>query len=312
MKTEVGALRVSVVMSLVVGGVAVTAATFTNSQAILLDGLFNLVYFAIALATLRVSQLASGPDSDQFPFGYSYFESLVNVGKGLLILGVSGFALFDAVNALLTGGREIVAGLAIAYAAFAALVCSVCAWLMQRTLRHVDSPLVRIDRDNWVINAVFTGVVLLTFCLIPVLQAFGFDTATRYIDSVLVIVVVLFFLGVPVRMANQALQELLNRTPPEPVAAPVRAAIEAALVDLPEHTLYVRMVKPGRLLYVIVHVVLPADYRPDSLASLDRVREQIDKQVRAFYAPLVTDVIFTTEERWAAPSSGLLSTNSSV
>jgi MFS family permease len=113
MKSERGALILSVVMSLVVGAAAVTAASLTQSKAILLDGLFNLIYFLVALVTVRISVLAAQPDDRKFPFGYGYFESLVNAGKGLLILGVALFALVDAVLALLAGGREIVAGPAI-------------------------------------------------------------------------------------------------------------------------------------------------------------------------------------------------------
>ena len=96
MKSERGALILSVVMSLVVGAAAVTAASLTQSKAILLDGLFNLIYFLVALVTVRISVLAAQPDDRKFPFGYGYFESLVNAGKGLLILGVALFALVDA------------------------------------------------------------------------------------------------------------------------------------------------------------------------------------------------------------------------
>ncbi|HCQ36559.1 MAG TPA: cation transporter, partial [Alcanivorax sp.] len=59
MKSERGALILSVVMSLVVGAAAVTAASLTQSKAILLDGLFNLIYFLVALVTVRISVLAA-------------------------------------------------------------------------------------------------------------------------------------------------------------------------------------------------------------------------------------------------------------
>ncbi|HBT05933.1 MAG TPA: cation transporter, partial [Alcanivorax sp.] len=156
MKSERGALILSVVMSLVVGAAAVTAASLTQSKAILLDGLFNLIYFLVALVTVRISVLAAQPDDRKFPFGYGYFESLVNAGKGLLILGVALFALVDAVLALLAGGREIVAGPAIGYAVFATLACSLTAWALHRSRRHVDSPLMRADFENWLVNALIS------------------------------------------------------------------------------------------------------------------------------------------------------------
>ncbi|EPC03498.1 hypothetical protein L861_18335 [Litchfieldella anticariensis FP35 = DSM 16096] len=305
MKSEKGALLLSTIMALVVGVVAVIVAWISHSQAILLDGLFNLIYFAIALLTVRVSRLASGPDSDEYPFGYTYFESLVNAGKGLLILGVSGFALFDASVTLFSGGRTIVAGLAIGYALFATLACSLTAWALTRTMARIDSPLVRADQENWLVNSVISGSVLLAFCVIPVLDFFKWPLLIPYVDSVLVIAVVLLCLGVPVRMASRAILELLNRTPSSSLSVPVRAAIDRALAELPARRVHVRMVRPGRMLYVVVHVVLPSGFPLNSLNDLDAIRQRLDAEVRQVYSPLVTDVVFTADERWAAPSSGV-------
>ncbi len=299
MTTERSGLLLSACVALLIGVVATASAIATASQAILLDGLFNLVYFMVSLATLRVSRLASGPDDERFPFGYGYFESLVNAGKGLLILGVSGFALFDATLTLLEGGHRIAAGLAIGYALFATLICSLTAWVLGRTLHHVDSPLVRADRDNWVVNSVISGAVLLAFCLIPLLQWADWQAPIPYIDSLLVIAVVVLCLGVPVRMASGAILELLNRRPPSAVAVPVRAAVERALADLPARRIHVRMVRPGRTLYVVVHVVLPDTYPVSSVQQFDAIRERVDREVRDAYATPVIDVVFTASDRWA-------------
>ncbi|MCA1743402.1 MAG: cation transporter [Desulfovibrionales bacterium] len=103
MKTESSALYFSTVMALVIGIVAIVASLASKSQAILLDGLFNLIYFGVALVTIQVSRLATRPDDDMYPFGYTYFESLVNLCKGLIILGVTVFAVIDAGMTLLTG-----------------------------------------------------------------------------------------------------------------------------------------------------------------------------------------------------------------
>lgn len=306
MKTERGVLLLSALMSLVVGSAAVTAASITHSKAILLDGLFNLVYFLVALATVRISALAAQPDDRKFPFGYGYFESLVNAGKGLLILGVALFALVDAVLALLAGGREIVAGPAIVYALFATLACSFTAWTLHGARRRLDTPLVRADHENWLINALISGSVLLTFCAIPVARWLEWHGIVPYVDSVLVIAVVLFCLGLPIRMARGAILELLNRAPPRGLRRPVRAAIDAALADLPVRQVQVRMVRPGRQLYVMTHVVLPPDYPLAGLGELDAVRERLRRAVSAVYPNLVTDTVFTADPKWAEPCDGVV------
>lgn len=305
-KTESSTLAFSAFMALFIGCAGIVATLASNSQAILLDGLFNLIYFSVALVTIKVSKLASRPDSDAYPFGYSYFESLVNLCKGLLILGVSIFALVDAVAALLTGGRVISAGIAVVYALFATAACSLTAWVMQRSQRHVHSPLVAADKLNWVVNSIISAAVLAAFCLVMLFERIGWQAILPYVDSVLVIAVVILCLGVPVRMASQALRELLNKTPEESLAEPVRQAVARALANVDTHEVRVRMVRPGRLLYVMVHVVLPSASSEASLTQQDRLRQRIDEVVRREYSPVVCDVVFTADTRWAAPSCGLL------
>ncbi|WAM52881.1 cation diffusion facilitator family transporter [Vreelandella venusta] len=306
MKTESSTLAFSAFMALLIGCAGITATLASNSQAILLDGSFNLIYFSVALVTIKVSKLASRPDSESYPFGYSYFESLVNLCKGLLILGVSIFALVDAIAALLTGGREISAGLAIIYALFATAACSLTAWVMHRSQRHVSSPLVAADKLNWLVNSVISAAVLAAFCLVMLFERLGWRGIVPYVDSLLVMAVVLLCLGVPVRMASQALRELLNKTPDETVAEPVRQAVARGLADIDTQEVRVRMVRPGRLLYIMVHVVLPKALHDSTLAHQDALRQQIDEEVRRIYSPVVCDVVFTEDDRWAAPSCGQL------
>lgn len=304
-KTESSTLAFSAFMALLIGCAGIVATLASNSQAILLDGLFNLIYFSVALVTIKVSKLASRPDSESYPFGYSYFESLVNLCKGLLILGVSIFALVDAVAALLTGGRDIAAGLAVIYALFATAACSLTAWVMHHSQRHVSSPLVAADKLNWLVNSVISAAVLAAFCLVMLFEHLGWQAILPYVDAVLVIAVVVLCLGVPVRMASQALQELLNKTPEEAIAAPVRRAVANALAGTDTQEVRVRMVRPGRLLYVMVHVVLPEE--PDlTIVHQDALRARVDEEVRRYYSLLVCDVVFTANTRWAAPSCGLL------
>lgn len=304
-KTESSTLAFSAFMALLIGCAGIAATLASNSQAILLDGLFNLIYFGIALVTIKVSKLASRPDSESYPFGYSYFESLVNLCKGLLILGVSIFALVDAIAALLTGGRDIAAGVAVLYALFATFACSLTAWAMHRSQRHVSSPLIGADKLNWIVNSIISASVLSAFCLVMLFERLGWLTVLPYVDAVLVIAVVVLCLGVPVRMASQALKELLNKTPEEAMAEPVRQAVANALADTAAQEVRVRMVRPGRLLYVMVHVVL-SENASLSVIEQDALRANVDDEVRRCYSPVVCDVVFTADTRWAAPTCGLL------
>ena len=88
MFTERTELLVSTIAALALGLLALAVALGTGSAAVLLDGVFNLCFFVTALATLRVAKLLQRPDDARYPFGYVQFEPLINMAKGLLILGV--------------------------------------------------------------------------------------------------------------------------------------------------------------------------------------------------------------------------------
>jgi cation diffusion facilitator family transporter len=305
MKTERRGLILSAVMSLVLGSVALVASVITGSQVILLDGLFNLIYSVMAFFSVRVATLLAVPDNEKYPFGFAYFESLVNAAKGLLILGVGLLALGDSVLVLLAGGREITAEFAIVYAVFATAASLVSMILLGRVRRHTSSPLVEADYANWRINTTISASVLIAFCLIPVANMSGWSALTPYVDPLMVaVVVVLFCLSAPFRMASEAIKELLNRAPPSRIRHPVQSAVEEVLGHWPVSDFSLRMVRPGRTLYLVIYVVLPEDSHVSDLKTLDRLREQLDNGVRAICSPLILDVVFTADSRWVVPTNG--------
>jgi predicted Co/Zn/Cd cation transporter (cation efflux family) len=301
--TERGALGLSAGAALALGIVGTTAALLTGSGAILLDGLFNLCFFATALLALRVSTLVARPDDARYPFGYMFFEPLINTGKGLLILGVSLFALVDAVAAVIAGGRAVAFGPAILYAVAATVACTVVALILRRESRARPSPLVAADVENWTVNAIVSGGVLTGFVLATLLERGGHAGAAALVDPAMVALVVLLSIAIPVRMALGGLLALLNRAPDAAIVADMEARVRAALAGLPVNRLFVRATRPGRTAYIVIHAVLPEGAGLD-LAEADRRRGAIIASLAARHGPMVADVIFTGVEAYAAPAAG--------
>lgn len=300
---EQHALWLSAGVALLMGGVGIGAALWTDSQAIMLDGLFNAAYFVTALATLYIASLLRPPDSDDYPVGYSYFEPLINGIKGLLILGISMLALVDALDSILEGGRLIEVGPAIGYAIFATVVCTLTALILHRAGSSTGSPLLLTDAASWGVSAAIWAAVLLAFCAIPVLESQGEDDLVPYVDPTLVAIVVLISIAVPIRMAGSAIMALLNRAPPAEVRGPVLGAVKAVLAKFEPQSVYVRMLQPGRAMNVAVHVVLPKDGVLGDLEVQDAMRSELYSAVARLHAPVVVDVVFTCDERWAAPAA---------
>lgn len=302
-KSENQYLLISTIGNLLLGCVGIAFSLVSSSQAIMLDGLFNLSYFAAGLFTIKVASLLIQGDDERFPYGYAFFEPLVNGIKGLLVLGVSIMALFGAIQALLEGGRTIEASTAIVYGVLASIVCWVLAYIAHVGAKSTNSPLVKADSENWVVNAAISSCVLLAFAGILVLNALGLDHLTPYVDPTVVILVVAISIGVPVRMAWTALMALLNRAPSRDIVKHVTDIVDQSLTDLPVKERFVRVIQPGRDRMVLVHVVLPADYAPEQLSQLDGVRRKTHGNLCESHVATVVDMLFTTDRRWGAPLS---------
>ena len=104
-------------------------------------------------------------------------------------------------------------------------------------------------------------------------------------------------------MAWNALMQLLNRAPADKVVDEVVGIVDVSLRDLPVEERFVRVVQPGRQRMVLVHVVLPTDYQPAGLGSLDEVRAKTHDALVAAHVATILDMLFTTDRKWGAPLS---------
>lgn len=299
MSDERAVLRLSAFACLGIGIVGVGCAWLTGSEAILLDGSFNLTYFAMGLFTLKVLDWVERGDDERFPFGYGFFEPLVNGMKSLLVSGVSLMALFGAIDALFSGGRPINLGGAVVYGVVASAACWSLALLTSRARRRVDSPLVEADAETWLVNAAVSSAVLVAFVSVAVLEHLAYTAIVPYVDPLLVTLVVLLSIAIPVRIAWSSMMALLNRAPAPNVVATARRVVSAGLAGLPVRDVAVRVIKPGRLHMVGAHVLLEPGRSP-VMPELDAARRRVGEGLLAHDPSVILDVIFTEDPTWFA------------
>ncbi len=302
--TERQALVLSAGAALLIGALAVVVALLTGSGAILLDGAFNVCFFIAALMTLRVARLLQRPDDREYPFGYLHFEPLINLVKGLLIIGVGLIALFDAGIALYRGGTPVTAGLALAYAAAAVALCAAVRVPLLRVATTTGSPLVQGDVENWTVNLAISAGMFVAFCLALALELAGRSAEAQLVDPILVGLVVILTFSVPARMAMRALFALLQRAPDKAIVDSIERAARSALAGIAMRDLFVRVVRPGRTIYAMIHVLLDETGSHLDVREADRLRRSIVATVTTELGAAIVDVVFTGIEEFAAPTTG--------
>jgi predicted Co/Zn/Cd cation transporter (cation efflux family) len=80
-------LLLSVVGALANPALGFGFAAATGSAAVLLDGIYSLIGFAVGLVAMRVATLVRRPDDESFHFGYAAYEPMLNFGWASLPRG---------------------------------------------------------------------------------------------------------------------------------------------------------------------------------------------------------------------------------
>lgn len=269
-------------------------AHWTGSAAIFLDGVFSMVSFVMSLIMLIVSRLIRRNADRRFPFGYASFEPAFNVLQSMVIVGVMLMAMASAIAALYQGGRTLNAGIATIYAAIASAGCLAVFLVLRRIARRTGSSLIEVDAFAWMMDGVLSGVVLIAFALV---WQFGDALGgwLPFVDSWMVIVMVLLMLPVPIRILYRNLLEVLLAAPPIDVQRTIRRAFRDAMLDIPGKDWSLSITKTGRSIYLHARILIDENQRGASIEQADVWRELITERMAEFVAEQEFDVVFTTD-----------------
>jgi len=82
---EEKALKRSMIGAFLLAIWGVAMAWVSDSNAIMLDGMFNLISGIVSFFSIQVTRLVSGKKTREFPLGYYAFESMIVFVKGASI-----------------------------------------------------------------------------------------------------------------------------------------------------------------------------------------------------------------------------------
>ncbi|MGG7100616.1 cation transporter [Rhodococcus sp. 24CO] len=248
-------LRYSLMVATALAVLAAVWGWMSQSQVILLDGVYALIGMVLTWMSLRVSRIADSGPTARFPFGKEALIPVVIAIQGMALLATLAYAAVEAVRVILAGGADVTAGSLAAYGAISAAV-SVLIW---RYVGKADrtSDLLVAEARQWGASAAFSALVAVGAVVAMILGRTDFSDADRYVDSVLVLIGCAMLVPQPLALLRTALVELLEGAPSQQVQAHVHDAIAAVRdeFDLDEPAL--TMSKVGRKLYIEAMFMVP-------------------------------------------------------
>ncbi|MCT8953698.1 cation transporter [Pseudomonas lundensis] len=292
-------LKQSTVLMFAVAIAGIVTGFISGSQSILFDGFFSLIATFIKVLMLITAQLIAKESNQRFQFGFWHLEPMVLLIEGSFLLLIAIYAFLNGVFGIINGGREIELGLVILYAAVFTVIEFGYYFWVRRKNRTLKSTLIQFDNISWLVDAMLSVGLLISFLTALALTHQGYAQWAAYVDPAILIVLALSMLAPAFKILKPALRDVLGIAP-DALDDKVRAALEIASArhGFEGYKTYVQ--KHGRARFIEIHIVLPSGYPLTSVKTLDALREEIAELLGKADSARWLTISFTGDRRWIA------------
>lgn len=296
---EQALLKQSTVLMFAVAIAGIVTGFVSGAQSILFDGFFSLIATFIKVLMLITAKLIAKQSNQRFQFGFWHLEPMVLLIEGSFLLLIAIYAFLNGVFGIINGGREIELGMVIFYAGFFAVTEFAYFFYVRRRNRKLKSSLIQFDNISWLVDAMLSVGLLVSFIIALLLKQYGHGQWAVYVDPAILILLALSMLPPALKILRPALRDVLGIAPDQ-LDEKVRNVMEQAKAahGFDDYISYVQ--KHGRARFIEIHIVLPADYPLRDVATLDRLREEISSQLGEADAARWLTISFTGDRKWIA------------
>ncbi|MDT9640872.1 MULTISPECIES: cation diffusion facilitator family transporter [Pseudomonas] len=296
---EQALLKQSTVLMFAVAIAGIVTGFVSGAQSILFDGFFSLIATFIKVLMLITAKLIAKESNHRFQFGFWHLEPMVLLIEGSFLMLIAIYAFLNGVFGIINGGREVELGLVIFYAAFFAVAEFAYFFYVRRRNRKLKSSLIQFDNISWLVDAMLSVGLLVSFIIALLLKQYGHGQWAVYVDPAILILLALSMLPPALKILRPALRDVLGIAPDQ-LDEKVRNVMEQAKAahGFDDYISYVQ--KHGRARFIEIHIVLPAHYPLQDVATLDSLREEISSQLGEADAARWLTISFTGDRKWIA------------
>ena len=294
-KREKSAMSVSLYGNLVFVVIELVMALVTDSQAVLLDAVYDGVEFCMLLPSIFLIPLLYKPSNEEHPFGYMQIETIFVVVKGITMTAVTFGLIFNNINLMLHGGHIVSFHTVAGFELFACILGIIVTVYLYYKNKQMESPLINMEMQGWRIGS-FISLGMTVAFLLPMLIPFDwFQHIVPYLDQLITIVLSLVMIPTPIHTVITGIRDLMLIPPEEETIDDIKETIEPIIGVYGHKNLYYDIVRTGRKLWISVYISFEKD-----IVSLSKYKQLQDQCIKAlaskysdFYFELLPDIEFT-------------------
>ncbi|KHF41528.1 hypothetical protein LQ50_02070 [Halalkalibacter okhensis] len=264
---------------------------------IFFDGLYSLVSVILSLLSLLVAQFIKKGDKMSFPYGKEMLEPVVIIIKYAVILLLCIITLITAIVSLLSGGQETSVGQALIFAFVNTIGCVGVFILL--TKNKGESGFVQAEANQWKMDTLISGAVLIGFITALLISFTPFKYLVPYVDPVMVLIVVGYFLKTPIVEITKTFREVLEMSADQSIEAKIKKVITPIESKYQISESILRIAKVGNKLFIDIDFILGPQSKMVTIADQDKIREEIIQHTKDLVYKKWLTVSFTNDKKWA-------------
>lgn len=306
-RDEQGVLRVSIAATIIVAFVGIILGLLARSSLIIFDSIYEMAdvfmtYLALLVARLITASTSGGAIreklAERFTMGFWHLEPMVLALNGILLMAAAIYAFINAADSLLSGGRHIVFGYAVVFAAISIVIESVLAFSVARANKAIRSDMVALDAKAWMMSAVMSVAYLAAFGFGYVAQYTPWKSIVPYVDPVVLMLVCLVLIPLPIATVRQALADIFLVTPAD-LLEHVEHVAEAMVKRYGFDDYYAYVARVGRGKQIELYFLVPQGWPARRLEEWDQLRDEISEAIGDDTPDRWLTIVFTTDPEWA-------------
>ncbi|QUD89834.1 cation diffusion facilitator family transporter [Phenylobacterium montanum] len=290
-------LLLSALMTVSLSCLGVGLGLLARSKALCLDGFYGLVDTIITGLSIAALRLIERGEDQRFQFGYWHLEPMLATANAAALTSVCLYAVADGLAGLLNPAPTANFGLSAIYAGASTLVGLAMQFYMRGSNRALRSQLLRVDAQSWLVGALLTLGLFVSFGLSWLVSSFGRPGWLAYIDPLVLIAAGLALLPTPLSTLRRSGVEFLGIAPAD-LDQQVRAIVAevARRHDFARANTHVS--RAGRLQFVEIVLVAASGERTVSFSLMDQIRAEIAEELASASPRFWLTVDFTADVRW--------------
>ncbi|MFA6636777.1 MAG: cation transporter [Candidatus Omnitrophota bacterium] len=270
-----------------------------RSQMIMFDGIYSFISLILTGLYFYVAKNIEKGRDESFPFGRTQLEPMVVVVQSVVLMIICIKAFSSAVISLFSGGQRLDSLSGMTYAVVGVIGCFI-AW---NYIGHKAgkashrSELISTLASQWLMDTLLSLAVLIGFFIGHIIRFSIYSNYSRYIDPLMVMIAVLFFVRQPILSFIEGIKGILVMAPEKTIYNASKEAIEEIASKRNFEDIILRLGKAGRELIYEIDLIVGDPNDSYSIAEMDAMREELESRLRSlFNRPLRLYLSFVHEK----------------